>query len=403
MSAMRTTPRRRTLGSAAATAAVLALGAGLALPGAAHAATDDATGVILNADAAEAVAGSYIVVLDETVAADSPAAEELAAKYDAEISTVYDTVVNGFAAEVDEADALRLAADPAVDKVYQDEVVELATTTQVNPPSWGLDRIDQPNLPLNNRYTYPAHAGAGVTVFVLDTGIRYTHQDFGGRAVFGFDAFGGTGLDRQGHGTHVASTAAGTAYGVAKAADIVSVKVLNDSGSGTVQSVVAGIDWVTANASGPSVANMSLGGGANSLIDAAVVSSINSGVSYSVAAGNSNANASGFSPARVGPAITVGATTSTDARASYSNWGAIDIFAPGSSITAAWASSDTATNTINGTSMAAPHVAGVAALYLGSNPSASPATVKSALVGAAVTGKVTSPGSGSPNRLLQLP
>jgi subtilisin family serine protease len=201
----------------------------------------------------------------------------------------------------------------------------------------------------------------------------------------------------------VATTIAGSTYGVAKKAKIVAVRVLNNSGSGTTAGVVAGIDWVTQNHSGPSVANLSLGGGVSTTLDNAVRNSIASGVTYAVAAGNSNANASSFSPARVSEAITVGATTSTDARASYSNYGSVlDIFAPGSSITAGWHTSDTATNTISGTSMATPHVAGAAAVYLASHTSATPAQVASALTAGATTGKVTSPGSGSPNRLLKL-
>ncbi|MYX21050.1 S8 family peptidase, partial [Streptomyces sp. SID8380] len=325
-------------------------------------------------------------------------------KYGATIDRTYSAALNGYALRLDEGAAKRLAADPAVAKVAQDRVFT-ADATQSNPPSWGLDRIDQKNLPLSRSYTYPDSAGQGVTAYVIDTGVRITHQDFGGRASYGYDAVDNdnTAQDGNGHGTHVAATIAGTSYGVAKKAKVVGVRVLNNAGSGTTAQVVAGIDWVTAHAVKPAVANMSLGGGADSTIDAAVRRSIASGVTYAVAAGNESTNASTKSPARVGEAITVGATTSTDAKASYSNYGSVvDLFAPGSSITSAWGTGDTATNTINGTSMATPHVTGAAAVYLAGHTSATPAQVSSALVAGASTGVVTSPGSGSPNRLLNI-
>jgi len=244
-----------------------------------------------------------------------------------------------------------------------------------------------------------------VTAYIIDTGVRITHSDFGGRATYGYDAVDNdnTAQDGNGHGTHVAGTVGGTAYGVAKKAKIVGVRVLNNQGSGTTAGVVAGIDWVTRNAVKPAVANMSLGGGADSALDTAVRNSIASGVTYSLAAGNESTDASTRSPARVAEGITVGATTSSDAKASYSNYGSVlDIFAPGSSITSTWNTGDSATNTISGTSMAAPHVAGAAALHLAGNTSATPAQVRDALVAASSTGVVTSPGSGSPNRLLNV-
>ncbi|WP_343043523.1 S8 family peptidase [Streptomyces harbinensis] len=386
-----------------ATAAVLAVGVAVALP--AHATTaDQPQGFITNADAPGTIDDSYIVILeDSTFSAASAAAENLADKYDAEIVTTYEHALNGYEIAATEAEALALAADPAVKEVVQNQVFTI-DATQTNPPSWGLDRIDQPALPLDQSYTYPDSAGAGTTVYVIDTGIRTTHQDFGGRASFGYDYWGGTANDGNGHGTHVASTAAGTAYGVAKNADIVAVKVLNDAGSGTTASVVGGIDWVTGNASGPSVANVSLGGGADTTLDQAVRNSIAAGIVYAVSAGGSNANAANYSPARVAEAITVAAIQSNDSRAGYSNWGpAVDVFAPGTSITAAWHTSDTATNTISGTSMATAHVSGAIALHLADNPGATPAQTWSALDSAAATGQVTNPGSGSPDKLLQVP
>jgi subtilisin family serine protease len=280
--------------------------------------------------------------------------------------------------------------------------VVTATDTQT-PATWGLDRIDQRNLPLSNSYTYPTGA-SNVTAYIIDTGMRLTHSQFSGRAVSGYDAVdGGSADDCNGHGTHVAGTVGSTTYGVAKLVRLVAVRVLDCSGSGTTSGVVAGIDWVTAHhmAGRPAVANMSLGGGVSSALDTAVANSIADGITYAVAAGNSNANACNSSPSRVAAAITVGATTNADARASYSNYGTcLDLFAPGSSVTSAWFTSDTATNTISGTSMAAPHAAGAAALYLAANPTATPSAVRDALVNAATTGIVTNPGTGSPNRLL---
>ncbi|WTS36593.1 S8 family peptidase [Streptomyces sp. NBC_00111] len=300
-------------------------------------------------------------------------------------------------------EAKRLAADPAVASVEQDQKVH-STATQSNAP-WGLDRIDQTNLPLSGTYTYPDTGGNGATVYVLDTGVRITHQEISGRASYGYDFVDNdaTAQDGAGHGTHVATTVAGTTYGVAKKAKIVAVRVLGNDGSGTTAGVIAGVDWITANHVANSVANVSLGGGASTTLDNAVRRSIASGVTYSIAAGNSGALASGYSPARVDTAITVGATTRTDARATYSNYGpVVDIFAPGSAITAGWNTSDSATYTGNGTSFAAPHVSGAAAVYLTSHPGASPAAVASALVNGATNNVLTGVGTGSPNKLLRL-
>jgi subtilisin family serine protease len=365
-----------------------------------------AEGTVIAAGSPTAVKDSYIVTLKKGAGlkASSAAGKSLVREYGGTVKKTFGSALNGYTATLSAAEARRLAADPSVASVEQNQRVQVTDTTQTNAP-WGLDRIDQTSLPLSGTYTYPDSAGSGVTAYVIDTGVRITHSQISGRASYGYDAVDGDTVasDGNGHGTHVATTIAGTTYGVAKKAKIVAVRVLNNSGSGTTAGVIAGIDWVTANHSGPSVANMSLGGGVSSTLDTAVRNSIASGVTYAVAAGNSNANASSSSPARVSEAITVGATTSTDARASYSNYGSIlDIFAPGSSITAGWYTSDTATNTISGTSMATPHVAGAAAVYLANHTSATPAQVASALIAGATTGKVTSPGTGSPNRLLKI-
>ncbi|BBH67266.1 hypothetical protein ACTI_39510 [Actinoplanes sp. OR16] len=350
-------------------------------------------GQIKLAGSANAVAGSYIVVLKS-----GGQQASLSKTYGATVKRSFGKALNGFEATMSETQARRLAANSKVAYVEQNQVISLAAT-QTNA-TWGIDRIDQRALPLSTTYTYPVTA-SNVTAYIIDTGILYSHSQFGGRATAGYDAVGSGAVDCNGHGTHVAGTVGGSTYGVAKAVKLVGVRVLNCSGSGTTAGVIAGVNWVTSNAVKPAVANMSLGGGASTSLDTAVANSIASGVTYAVAAGNSNANASTASPARVASAITVGATTRTDARASYSNYGSVlDIFAPGSSITSAWYTSSSATNTISGTSMASPHVAGAAALVLSRNPSYTPAQVSSALTSNATTGVVTSPGSGSPNRLL---
>ncbi|NEA67674.1 S8 family peptidase [Streptomyces sp. SID12488] len=384
-------------------AAAALVGGFTALP--AQAAPAPAEGNVLAAGSPTAVKDSYIVTLKKTAGlkSASSAGKGLIKEYGGTVKKTFSTALNGYTATLSATEARRLAADPAVAAVEQNQTVHVDATQSSAP--WGLDRIDQAALPLSGTYTYPDTAGAGVTAYVIDTGVRITHSQISGRAANGYDAVDGDNVaqDGNGHGTHVATTIAGSTYGVAKAAKIVAVRVLDNAGSGTTAGVIAGIDWVTANHSGPSVANMSLGGGASTSLDTAVSNSIASGVTYAIAAGNSSANASSYSPARVAAAITVGATTSTDARASYSNYGSVlDIFAPGSSITAGWNTGDTATNTISGTSMATPHVAGAVAVYLAGHTSATPAQVATALTGGATTGVVTSPGTGSPNRLLKL-
>ncbi|MWA13732.1 S8 family peptidase [Streptomyces sp. BA2] len=386
--------------TAATTAAVLSA---ITLP--ANAAPADAPlGEILGAGEPGSISGSYIVTLKGGTEAPSDAGKGLAAKYGAEIRHTYSTALNGYAVRVSSDQAKKLAGDSKVASVVQDSTVSL-DHTQKNPPSWGLDRIDQKNLPLDKSYTSPESSGQGVTTYVIDTGIRTSHQDFGGRASSGWDFIDNdaTAQDGNGHGTHVSATVAGESHGVAKKANVVGVRVLDDAGSGSTAQVIAGIDWVTKNAKKPAVANLSLGGSANAQLDAAVRNSIASGVTYTVAAGNDGLPAFLFSPARVKEAVTVGATDAKDARASFSNWGSsLDLFAPGVGITSAWNTNDAATDTISGTSMASPHVAGAAALYLADHPSAAPAEVSKALSDRAVPGKVTGAGLGSPNKLLQV-
>ena len=373
-------------------------------------ATAAPTGNILGANSATAVANSYIVVLKDTSGLRSEgvpaAARRLAERNGGSIQFVYETALRGFATTMSESNARRLAADASVDYVQQNQTLT-ATATQPNPPSWGLDRIDQRNLPLNNSYTYPSTASA-VHAYVIDTGVRFTHSTFGGRATSGIDTIDNDmdANDCHGHGTHVAGTIGGTEYGVAKGVQIVGVRVLNCAGSGTTAQVVGGIDWVTANAIKPAVANMSLGGGPDPALDNATTNSIASGITYAVAAGNGNIFGVGqpacnYSPARVPTAVTVGATDITDLRASFSNYGTcVDIFAPGVNITSAWNGSDNDTETISGTSMAAPHVAGAAAMGLAFRPNFTPQQIRDGLVNRATNGVVINPGAGSPNKLL---
>jgi subtilisin family serine protease len=351
------------------------------------------------------IENNYIVVLNEAVVGETGLysiapyiAEEMALTHNGKLKHIYKNALNGFAVEMSPADAERLSEDFRVEYVEEDAEVTL-DATQSNPP-WGLDRIDQRSRPLNAIYTFN-WTGAGVFAYVIDTGIRTAHTQFGGRAANVFDAFGGNGQDCNGHGTHVAGTIGGSTFGVAKSVNLRGVRVLNCSGSGSNSGVIAGVDFVRLNRQNPAVANMSLGGGASSALDTAVNNLSNSGVAIAVAAGNSNTNACNSSPARAANAITVGSTTTSDSRSSFSNFGScLDIFAPGSGILSAWATSNTATATLSGTSMASPHVAGVAALYKQQNPSASASTVRNAIVNGSTTNVVTNAGTGSPNRLL---
>lgn len=358
------------------------------------------------------VPGEYIVVLEQGVARkpDDPAsalpevaevAQELARGFGGNVEHVYEHALQGFSIRLPGQAARALAHNPRVALVEENGLFE-TTTTQSNPP-WGLDRIDQRNLPLNNSYVYDTTASS-VHVFIIDSGIRLTHSQFTGRVWGGFTAINdGYGLsDCTGHGTHVAGTLAGSTYGVAKAAKIHPVRVFGCSTTTTTEAIIAGVDWVTSNAHlKPAVANMSLRGGGSTTMDTAVRNSINAGITYVVAAGNDAQNACNYSPARVGEAITVGGTQSNDSGYTYTNYGScVDIFGPAVSILSASYSGDTATTTMNGTSMASPHVAGAAALYLQDNPTTLPASVQTTLINKSTKNVLSSIGVGSPNRLV---
>ena len=351
-----------------------------------------------------AIPGRYIVVLNDEQpgirANVRPMVAEIASQFGGRVAHVFERTIRGFAVSMSATEAAALARDPRVRYIEQDSERFIVETQ--NGATWGLDRIDQRDRPLSGTYTYNTAAG-NVHVYVIDTGIRASHTQFGGRVGIG-DTFvnDGNGTnDCNGHGTHVAGTIGGNTYGVAKGVTLYPVRVLGCTGSGSTSGVIAGVEWVTTHRALPAVANMSLGGGASTALDEAVRRSVAAGVTYAVAAGNSNANACNSSPARVSQALTVGSSTSGDVRSSFSNFGTcVDIFAPGSSITSAWITNDNASNTISGTSMASPHVAGVAALYLADHASASPAEVHAAVVNNASLNKLSSVGTGSPNRLL---
>ncbi|MEL6985031.1 MAG: S8 family peptidase, partial [Actinomycetota bacterium] len=350
------------------------------------------------------IEGSYLVLfrdapeaLADTPAGTSAQVDAAQAKVDAvmagvtgEVTHVYRGVLSGFAVEgLTEDEAGVLASHPAVAFVEQDQVT---TASQANPPSWGLDRVDQRNASLDRNYNSFGRTGAGVNVFVLDTGIRSSHQDFGGRVRGSVNFVGdGIGGDCDGHGTHVAGTAAGASYGIAKGANIWDVKVLNCRGEGSTAGIAAALDWVRVNRSGPSVVNMSIGtNGAVPSLDMATEQLVGSGVVVVASSGNENTDACNSSPARAPSALTVGATDRNDRRPSYSNYGScVDLFAPGDGIRSAAHTSDTGSVLESGTSMAAPHVAGVAALFLGSNPNATPAQVEQAIESAATPGVVS--------------
>jgi subtilisin family serine protease len=397
------TPGRRIAGVTAATAVALVSALAAAPTSTAAPAPEHVRDVsIRGAGSATAIPGSYIVVLSDsgttsTRAGVQSSAKSLAASYQATVKRTFASV-HGFSATMTQAKAERLATDPRVEYVEQNQRFRITE----DDATWGLDRSDQRDLPLDKTYTAP-NDGSGVNVYVIDTGIYAEHSDFGGRASVGTDTVGDgqDGKDCHGHGSHVAGTIAGEKWGLAKKATVFGVRVLDCQGSGSTESVVAGIDWVTQNAKKPAVANMSLGGGADDALDAAVKKSVEAGVTYAVAAGNENADACEGSPSREPSALTAGATDDTDKRAEFSNFGkCVDLFAPGVDITSVGISDPDATDTMSGTSMASPHVAGGAALYLSEKPDATPEEVATALTTLATPDKVQDPGTDSPNALL---
>ena len=381
---------------ATASAGALAVGSFALATAPANADETAPTGNVLGVENSDKIANEYVVVLNSELSTMDAEA------YDADITSQWD-FMNGFLAEMNHAEAEKMAADPDVKFVEQNATVTIQEgDTQPNPPSWGLDRVDQEDLPLDDEYTYP-NTASDVTAYILDTGVNLTHNDFEGRMVDGFDAIdeGGDADDCQGHGTHVAGTVAGTDHGIAKGASVSPVRVLDCAGGGSYDGIIDGIEWATEDADGASVANMSLGGPSDASLNEAVDASSEAGLTHVVAAGNSSDDACNYSPAGADTAITVGSTADDDSRSTFSSLGeCVDIFAPGTDIMSAHIGSDDATTTMSGTSMASPHVAGAAALFLQDNPDASPEDVRDHLTSTASEDKISDPGTGSPNLLL---
>jgi subtilisin family serine protease len=345
---------------------------------------------------ADGIAGQYIVVFKDGVTDALGQADSKIFKLRGLTRFKYDGALKGFAARLDPGAVAVLQADPDVAYIEQDAAVHTLTTQ--SGATWGIDRIDQRSRPLSGTYTYTS-TGSGVTAYIIDTGIQTSHSQFGGRAAVAYDAIGGNGQDCNGHGTHVAGTVGSATYGVAKGVALRAVRVLDCNGSGTNSGVIAGMNWVASHHVAKSVANMSLGGGYSASVNSAANSLASSGVFLAVAAGNSNADACSFSPSSAANTTTVAASTSSDAKASYSNYGGcVDLYAPGSSITSTWLNGGT--NTISGTSMATPHVVGVAALYKATYGDASYSTIRSWLTSNATANVISGNVSGTPNRLL---
>ena len=341
--------------------------------------------------AGEPIPGSYIVVVE-----DGSDPKAVAKSHDARTKHVYRSAINGFAAELSDKQVEKLRKSDEVAYVEQDRVVT-ASAVQSNA-TWGLDRIDQRNRPLSTTYQYTATAGS-VNAYVIDTGIRTSHGDFGGRAANVYDAFGGNGQDCNGHGTHVAGTIGGTTYGVAKAVQLRGLRVLNCSGSGSTSGIINALNWLRSNAVKPAVANMSLGGGYSSTLNSATTNLANSGVFVAVAAGNESQNACNVSPASASNVFTTAASDSSDRRASFSNYGGcVEGYAPGVSITSAWHNGGL--RTISGTSMASPHVAGVAALYKATYGDTASSTIVNDIIANSTANVISGNPTGTPNRLL---
>ncbi len=369
-----------------------------------YAAPATTNSVLGSSEAKGIIKNQYIVILNKDVGSSNEFAQGIAKQHGGKVLQTYDAVLKGFAIYLPDvagtAFVEAMKKNPKVVSIENDTIMKVDATTQSNP-DWGLDRIDQKNLPLDSAYSY-LQTGSGTTAYIVDTGILSTHQQFSGRVLSGYTAISdGNGTsDCHGHGTHVAGTVGGSTYGVAKNVSLVPIRILGCDGSGASSNVIAGLDWILKNGKKPAVVNMSLGGEANASLDSAVENLFNNGYIMVVAAGNSNTDACSSSPARVSKAITVAATDSTDTRASYSNYGScVDIFAPGSQINSSWIGSNTATKVLNGTSMATPHVVGVVAEMLQSTPTATPQTISTNLLNQASNNVVKNP-SGSPNRLL---